>query len=336
MIQTAFHTSLTRNRRILIGLFMGVGVMTSAALLLSRYPRVGWMDLASLSEDPIAMNLFLRLRVPRVISALLSGAILGAGGMVTQTVFANPIASPDIIGISQGASVGAAIAIIFFGNTVMTRQLFAFIGGLIGICLSLGIANSLRYGGWILRLLLSGAAVSAFLSGALTILKLVADGNNQLHQLEFWLMGGYGYTTIGTIPTPALLTLTALIGLWSFRWRLNLFSLPDESSGSLGVALTPERIAVLMLTVVGVSAMTSISGIIGWIGLVAPHIARILFGADSRMAFPGAVLSGAVITLFADTLIRMISPREMPIGFAISFLCVTILFILISLKKIQF
>lgn len=336
MTQTAFHASLTRNRRTLIGLFVFTGVMTIIALFLSRYPRLGWTTIASLKDDPLAANLFLRLRFPRVMVALLSGAMLGAGGMAAQSLFANPIVSPDIVGISQGASVGAAIAIIYFGNTAAARQLFAFLGGMTGVALSLSIAHSLRYGGWILRLMLSGSAVSAFLSGTLTILKLVADGNNELHQLEFWLMGGYSYTTIGIFPIPALLTLTALIGLLSFRWRLNLFALPEESSSSLGVALTPERIAVLMLTVVGVSAVTSVSGIIGWVGLVTPHVARIQFGADSRLSFPGAILFGAAITLFADTALRMISPREVPIGFAISFLSVMILMILVSLKKIQF
>lgn len=308
----------------------------AAALWLGRYPKLGWTRWRDLADDPIAANLFWRLRFPRVVIALLSGAVLSAGGLVCQTVFNNPLAGPDIVGVSQGAAIGAATAIIFFPGSAAVRQLAAFIGGGMGLILSLAIARRLRYGGWTLRFLLAGITVSAFFTGALTVLKLMADGRNQLHAIEFWMMGAYCYVTANGFIPVVLLALASLISVGLFRWRTNLFSLPDESSSSLGAALALERTLLISAAVVGISAVTSLSGIIGWVGLIIPHLARILFGADSRYALPGSILLGALITLFSDTAIRLFSPREIPVGFMTSLLCVLILWAAVLTRKIRF
>ena len=292
---TSYQNKTKQIRSALCLAALALFALTAVAVWTGRYPKLGWTQPADLRSDPIAANLFWRLRIPRVVTALLSGAMLGAGGFVNQNIFRNPLASPDFLGVSQGASVGAAVSIVFFSNSASVRQLTAFCGGACGLLLSTAIARRMRFGGWVMRLLLAGATVSAFLSGLLTVLKIVADGNNQLHAIEFWLMGGYGYVTLnGFVPVVGVVV-TALIMIGLLRWRTNLFSLPEESTVSLGASPNREGSFLLWFSVLGISAITSISGIVGWVGLLVPHVARIVFGADSRFGLPGSMVFGALV-----------------------------------------
>ena len=336
MIRNEYQIQMKKKRRRLRLFFLGLIALAAAAFWTGRYPKLGWTRLADLRADPIAANLFWRLRIPRVATALMSGAMLGAGGFVSQNIFRNPLASPDFLGVSQGAAVGAAIAIVFFSNSAPLRQLTAFCGGACGLLLSLAIARRIRFGGWVMRLLLSGATVSAFFSGLLTVLKLVADGNNELHAIEFWIMGGYNYVTLSGFAPVVAIGVVSLIMIGLFRWRTNLFSLPEESALALGASLKGERTLLLWFSVLGISAVTSISGVVGWVGLLIPHLARIIFGPDSRFGLPGSMVLGALITLGSDTAIRLLSPREIPIGIVTAFFSVIALAILISSGKLRF
>lgn len=310
-------------------------LLTLAAPFVGRYPSLGVIRLDTLRTDPIARNLFFNLRIPRVILAVASGAMLGLSGVVFQTVFRNPIVGPDIIGVSQGAAFGAALAIVFFENDFFVRQCFAFIGGAIGLIAAVFVAARFRYGGWMLRFLLSGLTISALFSAGLTALKLVADGENQLHAIEYWLMGGFSYATRhGLLPVLLICFIALAIG-FHFRYRLNCLTLPDESALSLGVSLRAERLIILAATVAGVAAVTSLTGIVGWVGLIVPHAARARFGADTRLNLPSSMLFGALVTLCADTVIRLVSVSEVPVGIVTSLFGVLFLMRMVTLGKFR-
>jgi iron complex transport system permease protein len=288
--------------------------LLAASLLVGRYPRPGFVDPARLWSDPLAVRLVLGLRLPRVLVALMLGLALGAGGTVFQLLFSNPLVEPGIMGVTQGAAFGAALAIVFLGGADWAVQLLAAVCALGGLLLSLVIARALRYGGWILRLVLAGIAVAALLSSGVGILKYMADPLRQLPDITFWLMGSLSAASWGDVRTIAPVTTAGLAVTLLMRWRLNILALDDRVARSLGAAVTRERLAVLLSVTCAVAAVISVSGVVSWIGLIVPHIARRLFAADARYSLPGSMLLGGVFAVACDDLARTLMPGEIPLG----------------------
>lgn len=296
--------------------FLGLILLAFAvvAVFVGRYPRPYGMTPALLFEDTLARRLVLNLRLPRLLTSLLLGMTLSACGLTMQMIFRNPLVEPGFLGVSQGAAFGAAVSILWLGRHPLTIELTATFFGLLGLFLAYTLANRLRFGGWVLRLVLSGIAVSAFFSAGVGILKYVADPLTQLTEITFWLLGGLwavGWSDfLYVLPFVALGLGTAYL----MRWRLNLLSLDDATAFSLGAVLSRERLILLIALVTATAAITSLSGIIGWVGLIIPHIARRVSGASAHLSLPVAMLLGGIFTLICDTAARTLFPGEIPLG----------------------
>lgn len=310
-------SAAARNRRrqhTLLALAVALLLVLALSLLVGRYPTPGLMSWQQLAGDDLALRLVLNLRLPRLLAALLLGMTLASAGMVFQLLFSNPLVEPGFLGVSQGAAFGAAVSIVLLGGSAVATQSLAIGFALAGLAISTFLARRLRYGGWILRLLLAGIAVSALFSAGLGLLKVLADPLSQLPELTFWLLGGLASVTWNEVLSvlPAALLGLATMGL--YRWRLNLLALNEQTAFSLGVAPTVERWLLIFAAVLPTAALISIAGMVGWVGLIMPHIARRLFETDTRYSLPAAMLLGGIFTVLCDDLARTLLPGEIPLG----------------------
>jgi iron complex transport system permease protein len=289
------------------------------SMFLGRYPSPGLISFEKLKTDTLAQKLVCNLRVPRILTALLLGASLAAAGGVFQMIFGNPLVDPGFLGVSQGAAFGAAACIILGGAAWAIQTSAAFFGCL-GLALSYILARRVRYGGWVLRLVLAGIAVSAFFTAGLGVLKYIADPLSQLQEITFWLLGGLWSITWKQFLTILPVVTTSLLIIWQMRWRLNVLSLGDETAFSLGLAPGRERALLLVAGVAATSAVISVAGMVSWVGLIIPHIARRIFGADSRYMIPASILIGGIFTILCDDLGRVLIAGEIPLGIITSLL----------------
>ena len=302
------------------------------SLLVGRYPTPGILSPSALAEDTMARQLVLNLRLPRMLSAILLGMTLAACGTVLQMIFRNPLVEPGFLGVSQGAAFGAALSIIALSAPALVREGLAAAFACLGLALSYLLARRMRYGGWILRLVLSGIAVSALFSAGVGILKYMADPLTELPDLVFWMLGGlWGvtWTDLAYLLPPVL---AGLVIIYLMRWRLNLLALDDDTGFSLGAAPGRERVLVLVAAVVATAAVVSVAGIVGWIGLLVPHIARRLTGANARQAMPASLLLGGIFALVCDDLARTLLAGEIPLGILAS-LFGAVLFMALMLSR---
>jgi iron complex transport system permease protein len=306
------------------------------SLFFGRYPSAGFAFPPALRGDELARGLVLNLRLPRILVSLLLGMSLGAAGQVFQMLFANPLVEPGFLGVSQGAAFGAGCAVLFLGNAAWVVQgmaaLFAF-GGLI---LSYVLAHRIRFGGWILRLVLAGISVSALFTAGVGVLKYIADPLHELPELTFWLLGGLYNVTWPSLLSILPVVLPSLAVLGSLRWRLNVLTLSDEIVHSLGVSPGRERALLLGASVAATAAVISICGIVGWIGLIVPHMARRMFGVDTRLSLPGSMVIGGLFTVVCDDIARTLLAGEIPLGILTSMLGAALfLLLMISRRRLR-
>ncbi len=284
------------------------------SLLVGRYPGLKLWWPGEFANDPLAQRLVFNLRLPRLLTAVLLGMSLSAAGTVFQMIFTNPLVEPGFLGVSQGAAFGAALSIIFLGNAAWAVQGSAALFACIGLALSYELARQMRFGGWVLRLIMAGIAVSALFSAGLGVLKYLADPLRQLPEITFWLLGG-----LWSLTWPGLLSILPVVGvalvvMWQMRWRLNLLALSDEVAFSLGAAPSRERLILLGAATAATAAVISVTGMVGWVGLIVPYLARRVFGAEASYALPGAMLIGGIFALGCDDLARTLLVGEIPLG----------------------
>jgi iron complex transport system permease protein len=246
------------------------------------------------------------------------GAGLGVSGLVLQMLFANPLVEPGLIGISQGGAFGAALMIVLLGPPLWVVQSASAVAGGLGLFLSYRIARRLRFGGWILRLVLAGIAVSALFSAGVGIVKFVADPLSQLPAITFWLLGGLAATDWGRLLQVAPVVVAATAYLWLKRWRVNILSLDERVSFSLGATPGRERLSLLIAATAATASLVALAGIVGWVGLLVPHSARRIVGADATRALPISALLGAIFVLGSDTIARTVIVGEIPLGIVTS------------------
>lgn len=297
-------------------------ILASAAILslfLGRYPAPPFSAPWRLLSDPMGSLLLRNVRAPRILSALMLGASLGASGLCFQMLFGNPLADPGILGVSQGAAFGASLGIVAAGGGSPAVQLLAGAFAFLGLGTSYAVARRSRFGGWVLRLVLAGIAVSALFSSGVGALKIAADPIRQLPEITFWLLGGLSGASwpqaLSILPAVAV----SLAVMAAMRWRLNVLSLEDAVSFSLGAAPARERALLLAAAVAAVASAVSISGIVSWVGLIVPQAARKFYGGDARRSLPASMLLGALFTLLCDGFARTALPGEIPLGIATSF-----------------
>jgi len=309
-----------RGARRLVLLGWALLALVVISLLMGRYPGPYWTPFSALREDPLARRLVLNLRLPRILGAVMVGMVLAASGTCFQMIFRNPLVDSGFLGVSAGASFGASLAIVALGGAPWTVQLCAAIFGILGLVGSYLLGTRIRYGDWVLRLVLAGIAVSALYSSGTSLLKYAADPLRQLPEITFWLLGGLWSLTWPDVLQIAPVVLPSLVIIYLLRWRLNLLSLRDETAFSLGVSAGRERLVLLLAAVLATAATVSKTGLIGWVGLIVPHIARRWIGSDAQRALPGAMLLGAVFTLLCDDIARTALTGEIPLGILTSML----------------
>jgi iron complex transport system permease protein len=314
---SSLHFAARRSLPLLALLLVGLAVLS---LFIGRYPGPAVLSPAELAQDELAQRLVLNLRLPRLLAAVLLGMSLSAAGAVFQMIFTNPLVEPGFLGVSQGAAFGAAFAIVFFGSAAWLVQGSATLFAFLGLAFSYTLAHNLRYGGWVLRLILAGIAVSALFSAGVGMLKFVADPLRQLPEITFWLLGGLWSITWPRLLSVAPLAVLGLALMIRMRWRLNLLSLEDQVAFSLGVIPGWERMLLLAAAVAATAAVISVSGVVGWVGLIIPNLARRLFGADGRSLLPASILAGGLFTLVCDNLARTLLAGEIPLGVLTSLL----------------
>ena len=259
----------------------------------------------------------LNVRLPRILLACLVGCGLSAAGTGYQTVFQNPMAAPDILGASSGACFGAALAILT-GQSAVMITVFAFLASLLSVALVYLVGNHTR-GNRVVNLLLAGIMVGSLFSACTSYIKLVADPTNQLPQITYWLMGSLSGTRMGTVRFAAVCMAVGLVPLLLLRWRMNLLTLSPDEARAMGVHTDRLRLAVILCATVLTAASVSVSGMIGWVGLVIPHLSRRIVGSDCRRLMPMACLFGAAFLLLVDNMARCLTATEIPIGILTAF-----------------
>jgi iron complex transport system permease protein len=269
-------------------------------------------DIAAPGVSEQTAAILWRIRMPRVILACLVGCCLAAAGAAYQGVFRNPMASPDILGASSGAAVGAALAILFGLGSVMV-MVSAFTASLLTILLVMLIAKMAR-GSRILRIILSGIMVSSLCSAAVNFIKLVADPNNVLPEITYWMMGSLAKARQHDLYFVFIPMLIGCVPLIILRWRTNLLTMPEEEARAMGVNTGALRAAIIVCATLVTAASVSVSGLIGWVGLVVPHLARRLVGNDYRHLLPASMVTGALFLLIVDNISRNLLLTEIPIG----------------------
>ena len=259
----------------------------------------------------------LNVRLPRILLACLVGCGLSAAGTGYQTVFQNPMAAPDILGASSGACFGAALAILT-GQSAVMITVFAFLASLLSVALVYLVGNHTR-GNRVVNLLLAGIMVGSLFSACTSYIKLVADPTNQLPQITYWLMGSLSGTRMGTVRFAAVCMAVGLVPLLLLRWRMNLLTLSPDEARAMGVHTDRLRLAVILSSTVLTAAAVSVSGMIGWVGLVIPHLSRRIVGSDCRGLMPMSCLFGAAFLLLVDNMARCLTATEIPIGILTAF-----------------
>ncbi|QJR13592.1 FecCD family ABC transporter permease [Usitatibacter palustris] len=299
-----------------------LGVVTAVALGVGSFPvspgdvvRVLWAALtggdAGVPDNVRAV--VLQIRGPRVLAALAVGAALATAGAAYQNLFRNPLVSPDILGVSGGCALGA-VGGILFALPIAAIQGLAFAGGVVAVSLVLAIGAWVRGHDRVLTLVLTGVVVGSLFGAGIAFAKYVADPYNQLPAITFWLLGSFSGTLPRDLAYALPLILIGFVPLVLLRWRMNLLSLPDDEARALGVDLGKLRIIVIVAATLVTSASVAIAGVIGWVGLVIPHAARLLVGAEFARVLPISAVLGAAFMLLVDTLCRTIARTELPPG----------------------
>ena len=314
--------SRDRHNRIVLALLavlLPVGVLFS--MTLGRY-AISVGDVARIltgiilsvekTWPPMAENIVWQVRLPRILAAVLVGAALSVSGAAYQSAFHNPMAAPDVLGASSGAGFGAALAILH-GQGSFAVMAAAFLGGLACVGLAL-LAARLSRADRVLSLILAGMLATSLFQAGTSYLKLIADPRNTLPEITYWLMGSLSGVKSAELRLLALPLLLGFLPIFLLRWRMNLLALGDIEARSLGV--NPARVRLILIVCSTLLTATSVAlcGVVGWVGLVVPHLARRLVGSDGRALLPASFLLGGLFLLLVDDLARSLYTTELPLG----------------------
>ena len=308
-----------------------LGAALVAAVILSvtlgRYP-IGLKELAGIMGSKLFAiepfwtktqeSLLLLHRLPRIVMACLVGCCLSAAGASYQGVFQNPMAAPDILGASSGAAFGAALAILLGMNSTMT-MIFAFAASILTVLLVI-FTGSKAKGKRVVGLILAGIMIGSLVSSATSMIKLVADPEDQLPAITYWLMGSLNGTRPRDVWFVLVPMLVGLVPLVLLRWKINILTLGEEEARTMGVNTKRLRTVVILCATLVTAASVSVSGVIGWVGLVIPHLTRRIVGNNYKHLLPASMLLGALFLLLVDNISRNLFATEIPIGILTSFI----------------
>lgn len=298
-----------------------------ASFLLGRYP-IEPHEVVSLLASRIVpveqfwtdqqATIFFNVRLPRVILALLVGCCLSAAGAAYQGTFQNPLVSPDILGASQGAALGAAIAILM-GLPSLGISLMAFAFSIATVA-TVMLVSSIARGDHMLTVVLAGIMMSSLATAGVSFAKLVADPSDQLPAITYWLMGSLTGAKQSDLAMALPPMVVGIAVLFLLRWRINVLTMGDEESETLGVSVRLLRTTIIAAATLVTAACVAVTGMIGWVGLVIPHLARMMVGPDYRALLPASMLLGSGFLLIVDDASRLMSTAEIPIGILTAFI----------------
>lgn len=309
---------------LIAGCVLALLLIAVISVMVGRYP-VGWSDLFHIMTGVTGrrtaevLQVIVDIRLPRLLGALLVGCALSAAGTVYQVMFRNPLVSPDILGVSAGASLGAVLA-IYMKWPVVLIEICAFAGGLLAVMVVYLLSIRLRRLDHTLVLILTGVVVSSVFGSLISLLKILADPFTQLSTITFWLMGGLNTIQYAELKYTLPCVMVALLPIILLRWRVNLLNLSDDESTAIGINPHHLRLILIMAATLMTSCVVAISGTIGWVGLIIPHIARILVGARFTLVLLLSLLLGPAFLLLADTAARMVAPMDLPLSILTSFI----------------
>ncbi len=308
-------------RSILLVLSFSLIALFLISLVLGRYPlslsEIGRLLLSRITDieqtwPDSAEAIFFNVRLPRVGLAVLVGAALSASGAAYQGMFRNPLVSSDIVGASSGAAFGAALGILLgAGGSMISLSAFFFSG--ISVTMVYMISRILRQN-QVLGLVLAGIMIGSIFNAGTSFLKIMADPNDQLPQITFWLMGSLNGKTLDELFYAAILILLGLVPLLGLRWKMNLLTMDEKEAQAMGVAVGPLRLVVIICATLLTATSIAVSGMIGWISLVIPHFSRLLVGSDFRRLLPSSMLMGSCFLLIVDNISRLTFTAEIPLG----------------------
>ncbi len=259
----------------------------------------------------VESNILFNIRLPRILLAILVGCALSLSSACYQAIFRNPLVSEYILGVSSGAAFGASLSIAYFGKG-FSVQVLAFLGGVSAMVLSYFLAR--RKGEVpVISLVLSGIIVTALFTAGNYIIRYLTEPE-KLHQVIVWLMGSFSGATWSNVVNSGFVILIGSFFLFLLRWRLNVLSMGDEEAKALGLQVEKLKILIILLATLITSSAIAQVGIIGWLGLLVPHIIRILVGSDNRLVVPLSGILGAILLLAADTVVRLSKGIELPVG----------------------
>lgn len=253
----------------------------------------------------------LQIRLPRILLALLIGAGLSIAGASFQGMFGNPLVSPDILGVSAGAGFGASLGILLMGHG-FASQVLALGCGLAAIVFTFIISG--KKDSPVFMLVLAGVVTSALFQALISLIKFVADPEEKLPAITYWLMGSLGTATYKDLYVGGPIILVGILILYSLRWRINLLTLPEDEAKSLGIPVTRLKWTVILGATLITASSVAIAGIIGWVGLIIPHVARMLVGNNNQLVLPVSLSIGGAYLLLIDNLARSVTATEIPLS----------------------
>ena len=298
-------------------------VITSVSLMLGKFPIEPHEAICMLLGQVFPIDqfwtnqqqtLFFNVRLPRILLALMVGCCLAAAGAAFQGTFQNPLVSPDILGASQGAALGAAIAILL-GASAFATSLFAFCFAIATVFLVLLISSRAKGN----RILVAGVMVSSLFQAGVSFTKLIADPTDQLPAITYWLMGSLTSAKMSDVTLVAAPMIIGCVVLFAMRWRINILTMGDDEAATMGVNAKRMRVVVLLAATLVTASSVAVSGMVGWVGLVIPHLCRMLVGCDYRKLLPASMLMGASFLLLVDDIARLVATSEIPIGILTAF-----------------
>lgn len=260
-----------------------------------------------------AATVIWNIRVPRILLSLLAGSGLAVAGASFQALFSNPLATPDTLGCANGASFGAALAILL-GFQALGVQFIALLFGLSAVLLVFVLTHSSTTNRSMIMIILAGMVISSLFSALVSLTKYVADPNDTLPVITFWLMGSLSSASFRTLQVGGVCIVIGIVVLYLMKYRLNVLSLSDAEARALGIDVRKMRLLVIVFSSLITSSIVAMCGVIGWVGLLIPHISRMLFGNDNRKVIPSCIVFGALFMLVVDTIARCISQSEIPVS----------------------
>lgn len=259
-----------------------------------------------------AETVIFNIRIPRILVSLIVGSGLAAAGASFQALFSNPLATPDTLGCANGASFGAALGILL-GLNALEIQISALIFGILAVVLVF-VFTRYRHANQIMMIILGGMVVSSLFSALVSLIKYVADPNDVLPVITFWLMGSFSNSTVRSLYTGVPMIVLGMVVLYLMRYRMNALSLKEEEAASLGINVRQNRMIVIVASSLITASVVSMCGVVGWVGLLIPHISRMLFGNNHTKVIPGCIVFGALFMLIIDTIARCMYQAEIPVS----------------------